>query len=215
MDDNNLMPYENREEAARRLLFLLQSLKGKRPLVLAIPNGAVPMAKIIAKQLGGDLDLILVKKVSHPHFPEFALGSVSENGQIFWGPNAPRLGVGPEQLALLAARQIAYLKSEREILTGKLRSVDPRDRDVIIVDDGIATGATMTAAVNCLKARGAKRIIAAAPVANPQAVELLEDLGAEVKVLRIPEYFSAVGYFYQEFSHITDQQVLDDLTPAR
>ncbi len=201
------LPFEDREDGAKQLLARLRDLEGQKPLVLAVPRGAVPMAKIIAEGLGGDLDVVLVKKIGHPLQPEFAIGSVSETGEIIFSDGANEIGLSKkdiEENAITLSRQLA----EKRLKFGLSRPpIDPENRIVIIVDDGIATGATMAAAVQSLKSKGAKRVIATAPVASAQAVELLELKGAEVRVLAVPKHFGAVGFYYRNFNQVSDAEV--------
>ncbi len=215
MVDENL-PFEDREDAAKKLLSHLTEFKGQNPLVLGIPRGAIPMAKIIADGLGGEFDMILVKKIGHPLQPEFAIGSVTEDGEVVLGLGAREHGISEEDVENYAVKQVELLhKQRRQLGKGRL-PISPKDRIVIVVDDGIATGATMTAAVQSLRHRGAKRIIVAAPVASPQAVHLLEMEGVEVRTVAVPDPFGAVGYYYRNFSQVSDAEVgaLFSLRPA-
>jgi predicted phosphoribosyltransferase/dienelactone hydrolase len=165
------------------------------------------MAKLIADELGGDLDMILVKKIGHPLHPEFALGSVTEDGEVLLGIGAKKYGLSEPMLAEYALEQIDYLNKKRQIFSGGKPAIDRRDRIIIIVDDGIATGATMSAAIESLKAKSPKKIIVASPVASAEAVGLLEGLGAEVRTVMVPEFFGAVGYYYENFTQVSDAEV--------
>jgi predicted phosphoribosyltransferase/dienelactone hydrolase len=199
--------FENREDAAYKLLARLGDLQGEKPLVLGVPRGAIPMAKIIADGLGGDLDMVLVKKIGHPLHPEFALGSVTEDGEIILGIGARQYGLSQEDISEHAFLQIERLRQKRMAFAHGRRALSPRGRTVILVDDGIATGATMSAAIHSVKARGAKRIVVAAPVASQQAVHWLELEGAEVRTVSVPEHFGAVGYYYRNFTQVSDAEV--------
>jgi putative phosphoribosyl transferase len=202
------LPFEDREEGARRLLSQLEDLKGQNPLVLGVPRGAIPMAGIIADGLGGELDMILVKKVGHPRQPEFAVGAVTEDGEIILDLGAREgQGITQEEIGDAALRQVEVLRKRRAEIAHGRRPVDPKDRVVVIVDDGIATGATMSAAVQSVKAKGARRIIVAAPVASRRAVTVLELAGAEVRAVAIPKNFGAVGYYYRSFAQVSDAEV--------
>jgi predicted phosphoribosyltransferase/predicted alpha/beta-hydrolase family hydrolase len=197
--------FEDRDEAAELMIPLLADLKNAKPLVLAIPRGAVPMAKIIAKALATDMDLVLVKKIKHPLHPEFAIGAVSENGEVLLSAGAQ--DVDPAQVEQSALHEIEQLQRKRYQYTGEHKTRNVEGRTVIVIDDGIATGSTMVAAVRSLRSQGARRIIVAAPVASTSAVQRLEAEGAEVRVHYVPVYFGAVSYFYNHFDQISDAEV--------
>ena len=145
------MRFANREHAGRLLAEQLSaSYKNKHPLVLAIPRGAVPMAKIIADALGGELDVVLVRKLGHPAQPELAIGAVDESGHVLLSDYA--FEVGREYLDAEKERQLDVIRERRARYTPTSGPINPRDRIVIVVDDGIATGATMTAALRAIRA---------------------------------------------------------------
>jgi len=201
------MEFKNRIEAALKLVEHLQEQKNKNPLVLAIPRGAVPMARIIANELRGELDVALVHKVGHPSNSEFAMASVNEEGDIFLGaPN--RYGLSEADIKILAAKEIKKLQQKRKQYTPHHKPIDPKNRVVIIVDDGIATGSTMLAAVRSLQAKKPARIIVATPVASSQAVKSILSEGAEMVTLQIPQTFLSVGDFFKDFSQVTDEEVM-------
>lgn len=206
MNSDKEVSFEDREDAAVKLLNRLRDIKGEKPLVLGVPRGAIPMAKIIADGLEGELDMVLVKKIGHPLQPEFAIGAVTEDGQIILGIGALKHGFSEKDIEEKAVQEAAKLQRKRRMFTGR-PPLDPDGRTVIIVDDGIATGATMSAAVQSMKSKGAKRIIVAAPVASMQAVHLLEAEGAEVRTLGVPEYFGAVSYYYRHFAQVSEAEV--------
>jgi putative phosphoribosyl transferase len=211
------MVFRDRLQAARKLLSVLSPLVGKeeaphRPLVLGIPRGAVPMAKIIADALGAELDLVLVHKFTLAHQPEFAVGSVSENGQIYLNPEASSFEKSEVALADAASRAIFHLQAKRRLYTPHRQSISMRGRQVIIVDDGIATGSTALAAVRFVKQQGALSVIVATPVASKEAVQLLQEEGAEVVASFVPERFYAVSQFFDDFSEVTDREVVRALS---
>lgn len=207
MSAESVLTFRDREDGARQLLLHLEDLKGQNPLVLGVPRGAIPMAKIIAEELHGDLDLILVKKVGHPLQPEFALGAVTEDGEIVLGMGAIENGITKEQIEESAKQPVELLRMQRAKLTHRRAPISPKDRVVVVVDDGIATGATMSAAVQSLKSKGAKRVIVAAPVTSREAKDLLELSGAEVRAVAIPKHFGAVSYYYQNFTQISEAEI--------
>ena len=204
--------FSDRLQAAELLAERLKpELGGHGALVLGVPRGAVPMARAIADSVGGELDIVLVHKFGHPHHPEFALGSVTEEGGVYLGMGAERMGFGEEEIGDAARREILRLREKRRLLTPGRASVDVSDRIVVIVDDGIATGATMTAAVRSVKDKGASRVIVAAPVASSDAVSRLTSEGADVVTLSVPEPFFAVSEFYDDFAQVEDDEVIDAL----
>lgn len=209
------MPFFNRNDAAEKLAHRLEEKGITRPLVLAVPRGAVPMGKVLADRLHGDLDIALVHKFGFPFNPEFALGSVTEEGDIFLGLGAERHGLKEEDIEQAALSEIAKLQNRRRIFTPNKLPMSPEGRTVIIVDDGIATGATMTAAVRSLKGKGADRIIIACPVASSDAVTRLINEGAEVEVLEIPEHFMSVSQFFEDFEQVSDEEVVKILSQER
>jgi predicted phosphoribosyltransferase len=202
------------ERLQRRLEACSPHERAERPLVLGVPRGAVPMANAVAQKIGGDLDIVLVHKVGCPGHEEFAVGSVTEDGDVFLGEGAKRLGLSEPDLEKSALREIEELRRRRNLFTPGRGPVEPKGRVVVIVDDGIATGATMTAAVRSLKERQPARIIVATPVASADAVERLTREGAEVIVLSVPQVFFSVSQFYDDFAQVEDEEVATVLRAA-
>ncbi len=210
------MIFRDRDQAARLLEEKLSDFRGQKPLVLGVPRGAVPMARIIADALDGELDIILVHKFSLPDQPEYAMGAVSEDGDVYLGIGAERMKLDESQVADAAAHEIDRLQAKRRLFTPKKTDkVDVRGRVVILVDDGIATGATMIAAVRSVKDGGAGRVIVASPVVSSQAVARIEMEGAEVRSVLVPENFFAVSQFYEDFEQVEDYEVVQVLTGSR
>ena len=207
------MSFKSREHAAQILVERLKaSYQNKNPLVLGVPRGAVPMAKIIADALGGELDVVLVHKLTHPQQPELAIGAIDENGVAFvseWAADVDRQYLEAEK-----QRQLSALRARRANYTPLHAPIDPKDRIVIVVDDGIATGSTMTAALRAIRARKPKKLIGAVAVASPEAVRaLLRECDATV-CLNVPEEFFAVGQFFDDFAQVTDEDVVAILKHA-
>jgi putative phosphoribosyl transferase len=203
-----IMVFRDREEGAEKLAERLKDDHVPRPLVLAIPRGAVPMASIIADALDGDLDVVLVHKISPSWQPELAVGAVTEEGDVILNRVARSLGMRQEDISDAVHAQIDKLRERRKMYTPYHKPINPRGRTVIIVDDGIATGATMTSAVQYMQKKGASRIIAAAPVASEEALELLRSEGAELCILDVPRDFYSVSQFYESFSQVEDEEVI-------
>ncbi|MCO5171971.1 MAG: phosphoribosyltransferase [Planctomycetes bacterium] len=205
-------PLEDRADAGRRLARALAGYAGRRPLVLAIPRGAVPMGLQVAEALGGDLDVALVRKLGAPGNPELAIGAVSEDGAVLLHPQA-RVVADDAWIAAEVERQRALLRARRAAWA--LRPpVDPRRRVVIVVDDGVATGATMAAALEAVRRRGPAELVAAAAVAPPDVVERLARVADRVVVLRTPPVFRSVGEHFRDFSQVTDDEVARALARA-
>lgn len=202
------MQFRDREEAAHLLAQKLSAYRGKKPLVLAIPRGAVPMARIISDALGGEADVVLVRKLRAPMQPELAIGSVDEHGHVFLSPYASRLGISENYLAAEKNEQMRTLAERRSLYTAAHPSVDPKDRIVIVVDDGIATGSTMIAALKSVRERMPARLIAATAVAPPENIEKIRPYADEVFCLAAPREFYAVGQFFQNFDQVEDEEVV-------
>ena len=205
------MQFLDREHAARRLAAALSEYQGKHPLVLAIPRGAVAMGRIIADVLGGELDVVLVRKLSAPYDPEFAIGSVDEAGWVYVSESATAAGATPDYLAHEKQRQLATLQRRRAEYTPLRQPIDPGGRVVIVVDDGLATGATMIAALHGLRERQPAWLVCAVPVAPLDTLERVRQYADDVVCLETPFSFHAVGRFYLDFPQVEDATVVEIL----
>jgi len=208
------MKFRNREHAAQLLVERLRTKYGqKNPLILGVPRGAVPMAKIIADSLGGELDVVLVHKLSHPEQTELAIGAIDEVGNSFvsdWAAD-----VSPAYIETEKRRQLEVLGRRRALYSPDRKPIDPQGRIVIVVDDGIATGSTMTAALRAVRVQKPKKLIGAVAVASPEAARaMLRECDAMI-CLNVPRSFGAVGQFFEDFSQVTDEEVVELLRPQK
>lgn len=203
--------FASRAAAAAALADELAHYRGRRPLVLAIPRGAVPMGRVLADTLEGELDVVLVRKLGAPGNPEFAVGAVDDSGWTYVTEFASAAGADAAWLRAETAAQRALLERRRALYTPPRPSIDPRDRIAIVVDDGLATGATMIAALHAVRARAPARLVCAVPVASPDALERVRPYADELVCLYAPDWFSAVGQFYADFRQVDDEEVVATL----
>ena len=204
-----MMVFRNRRHAGHLLARKLSVYKDKHPLVLGIPRGAVPMARLIADGLGGDLDVVLVHKLSHPDELELAIGAIDDSGNVILTDYAAH--VDPEYLESEKHRQLEALRQRRTRYTPLRPPLDPQSRIVIVVDDGVATGSTMIAALRTVRARTPQELIAAVAVASREAVQAITRECDAALCLRVPRKFYAVGQFFADFAQVEDEEVVSAL----
>ena len=208
--------FDNRVDAARRLAKVLAAFAGDHPLVLAIPRGAVPMGRELADALGGDLDVVLVRKLGAPGSREFAVGAIDESGWSYVADYAAEVGADEGYLAREKRAQLELLRERRTLYTPARHPIDPAGRVVFVVDDGLATGATMIAALHSVRARKPARLYCAVPVAARESLAKVAPYADKMICLETPEDFHAVSQFYREFRQIEDEEVIEILKrPAR
>jgi predicted phosphoribosyltransferase len=202
------MLFKSREHAAHLLAARLTAWRGQHPLILAIPRGGVPMGRIVAEALAGELDVVLVRKLGAPFDPEFAIGAVAESGWSFIDPDASGAGVSQAYIQSETLAQMAVMRARREQYTPVRPPIPRQGRIVIVLDDGLATGATMLAALHATRAEAPARLICAAPVASHEALARVKGQCDEVVCLSAPFDFQAVGQFYRSFPQVEDSEAI-------
>lgn len=195
--------FRDRIDAAQQLLPYLVKYRNEEGVVLAIPRGSVPMAYLIARQLNFPLDLMMSKKIGYPGNPEFAIGSVSLIGRIL----DPGKNVNSDYINEKTNHIRKHLYAQYQKFMGSKKPVTLRDKTVILIDDGIATGYTMLEAIETVRKQNPKKIVVAIPVAPADAVSYFKSKVDEVVCLDPSPDFHSVGQFYQEFSQVSDQEI--------
>ena len=200
--------FKDRLDAARQLSKALAKYHGQNPLVLAIPRGAVPMGAWMAQELNGQLDVVLVRKLRAPFDPEVAIGAVDETGLAYLSPYAATLGLDPQYVKDEIKLQMKTIKARRKQYSLTRAPVEVKGRVVIVVDDGLATGATMMSALKATREKQPRHLVCAIPVASPDALAKVKPLADETVCLSAPKDFMAVAQFYRQFPQVNDEQVL-------
>ncbi len=203
------MRFKNREDAGKKLAAKLAGLKALNPVVLAIPRGGVVVGDIAAKALSAKLDIVVPRKLGAPYNPELAIGAVMHDGTYYLNKDIiALLNVNEEYIKREVETQ--RLEIERRLhLFRKSREYDLKDKNIVLVDDGIATGATVFAVINWLKKQQPGKLVVAVPVLPAETLELLKKEVDEVVFLLAPYEFGAVGEFYEDFSQVEDEEVME------
>ena len=203
--------FRNRQDAGRRLARALSRYKSQHPVVLALPRGGVPVAAEVALALEAPLDLVLVRKIGLPYQPELAMGAVVDGGAPIVIRNDDVIAaadVGDAEFDAVRDRELAEIERRRQRYIKDRPRAGIADRTAIVIDDGIATGATMKAALRAVRKRGAREVVLAVPVAPIDAIEDLRDEVDAVVCLETPDVFGAIGYFYDDFRQVSDDEVI-------
>jgi predicted phosphoribosyltransferase len=206
------MIFLDRLDAARKLAQALSAYRGTNPLVLAIPRGAVPMGAALAEALQGELDVVLVHKLSSRWNSEYAIGAIDESGWSFVSDPSED---DEAWLRVEKAQRLEGLRQRRVLYSPERPPIDARGRVAIVVDDGLATGATMIAALHAVRAQGPQKLVCAVPVGAPQSLQKVEPHADEVVCLHAPWDFQAVGQFYRKFGQVEDDEVVECLRQHR
>ncbi|HEX3253818.1 MAG TPA: phosphoribosyltransferase [Pyrinomonadaceae bacterium] len=208
--------FPNRIEAGRILAEKLEKYADRDDvIVLGLPRGGVPVANEVAKRLRAPLDVFIVRKLGVPGFEELAAGAIASGGVRVLNQDVMRaIPHADEAIETITARETTELQRREQIYREGRPAPELRDRIAILVDDGLATGATMRAAVKALRERGAAKIVVAVPVGPPDTCHEIEEQADETICLSMPEFFQAVGQYYDDFSQTTDEDVRELLIGA-
>ncbi|MFI5385836.1 MAG: phosphoribosyltransferase [Fimbriimonadales bacterium] len=198
----------DRADGGRSLAEKLRKYRGQDVVVFGLPRGGVATARVVADELNAPLDLIITRKIGHPGNPEYALGAVTDDGETAYNRDALN-GVSPEWLEQERLRQLEEAERRRLLYLESRPPISVNGRIAILVDDGIATGYTMEAAILSLRKRQPAKIVVAAPVAPESAVRRFAALADEVVIVEAPELFFAIGQWYEDFSQLADEDVLE------
>jgi predicted phosphoribosyltransferase len=205
--------FNDRKEVGIKLSKLLLRYKDQRPVIYALPRGGLPVAFEVAKIINSPLSLIITRKIGHQDNPEFALAAITEDGEMVAGIKGEREMSITDKLWLESEIENAKLeiKRRKELYFGRMKSISARDRVAIIIDDGVATGLDMIAAINYIKRQNPKKIIAATGVCPRDTFNEIKSKVSDFICLIVPEYFKGVGAYYRNFPQITDSEVVNML----
>ena len=209
------MPFENRSEAGRKLANALSSYKGQHPVILALPRGGVPVAAEVAAALEAPLDLILVRKIGVPSHSELAMGAVVDGGNPVIVRNEDVIrseGIDEAHFKAVCDGELTEIERRRKVYLGSRERVNVTDRTTIVVDDGIATGATTRAALRATRIRNPRKLVLAVPVAPTECIVQMREETDEVICLEDHELFWAISFYYQDFQQVSDEEVIAILT---
>lgn len=203
------MTYEDRHDAGRQLAEALVDRGVGADIVLAIPRGGLPLGREVSDALDCPLDIVVARKIGAPHNPELAIGAVGSDGSVWLNDDLiDRIGVDEDYLDRKREKEASNATAKADRYRGEGPRPDLAGKDVIIVDDGVATGATMTACVRLARDAGAERIVVAVPVGPPDSIRELESVADIVVSLQTPSHFGAVGQFYRRFGQVSDEEAM-------
>ncbi|NGX33687.1 MAG: putative phosphoribosyl transferase [Candidatus Anoxychlamydiales bacterium] len=206
------MLFKNREDAAKKLAKLLQNYKNKKDtIILALPRGGVVVGDILSKELNLKLDIIVARKISSPILEELAIGAICEDFQFLNEEIIKGYGISDEYLKKEIEKEKNLAKEKENLYRQNKKPIYLKDKTIILVDDGIATGSTMIAAINALKIKKVKKIIVAIPVGPYNTIEKLNKMADEVICLYIPDDFFAIAQYFEKFDQVSDKKVIEIL----
>jgi predicted phosphoribosyltransferase len=206
------MVFVNRSDAGRQLAQALLPYRGRRPVVLALPRGGIPVAAEVAAALDAPLDLVLVRKIGVPGQPELAMGAVVDGGNPIVVRNddvIALVGVDESEFRAIRDREMGEIERRRRLYLGSRAAVDVTGRVAIVIDDGIATGATARAALRATRMRGPAQLVLAVPVAATDTLAELRDEADAVVAVEHHASFGAIGFYYADFRQLSDSEVKD------
>jgi putative phosphoribosyl transferase len=210
------LPFEDREDAGRRLAERLERYRDERPVVFALPRGGVPVGFEVSRTLGAPLDVFVARKLGAPGQPEFGIGAVAPGGvRILNGDVVGRLGIPEDYVERITEKEMAEVQRRMRLFRGDRPEPMVAGKTVILVDDGLATGVTARAAVEALHRLRPRRLILAAPVCAAQTARLLAPEVDELVCLEAPPDLGAIGFWYRDFSQTSDEEVIELLERAR
>ncbi|MEX0853674.1 MAG: phosphoribosyltransferase family protein [Bauldia sp.] len=205
------MPFANRAEAGKRLAEALAHYRDQQPVVLALPRGGLPVAAEIATALAAPLDLVIVRKVGVPHQPELAMGAVVDGGQPIVVRNEDVIGaaaISPAEFDAVCQKELEEIERRRRRYLGGRPPIVVTGKTAIVVDDGIATGATTRAALRAIRMRQPAKLVLAVPVAPSETVPEMRVEADEVVCLEMHDYFGAISLYYADFRQVGDDEVI-------
>jgi len=208
------MPFKNRSEAGQELARALSNYKDQSPVILALPRGGVPVAAEVAAALNAPLDLILVRKIGVPFQPELAMGAVVDGGAPIIVRNEDVIrsaGIDEMEFKAVCDGELAEIERRRQRYLGSRECVNVTGRTAIVIDDGIATGATTRAALRATRMRNPKKLVLAVPVAPSESIVAMREEADEVICLEDHEFFGAIGFYYRDFRQVSDEEVIEML----
>jgi len=208
------MSFENRSEAGKKLADALSGYKDHHPVILALPRGGVPVAAEVATALEAPLDLVLVRKIGVPSQPELAMGAVVDGGRPIIVRNEDVIrsgGIDEAEFKAVCDSELIEIERRRKRYLGSRERVNVTDRTTIVIDDGIATGATTRVALRATRMRNPKKLVLAVPVAPTEAIVAMREEADEVVCLEDHEFFGAISFYYEEFQQVSDEEVIEIL----